>query len=99
MTDVVDRKQIRHKLPDTFTINGKPVTEQKEIANAFNNYFALIGTDMANKLPTEEYLDLDLFNRFQVQPTMEEEVEKLMKSQKTKLSCGLDSINNKVVKI
>ena len=103
VNEVVDRKQIRHKMPDTFIINDRPVTKKKDIANAFNDYFASIGTDMANDLPTvdgyEKYLDLELFHRFQIQPVEEKKVEKLMKSQWPKLSCGLDSINNKVVKI
>ena len=97
VNEVVDRKQIH-----TFTINGRPVTEKKDIANAFNDYFASVGTDMANELTNldgyEKYLNLELFHRFQIRLVEETEVEKLMKLQRPKLSCGLDTINNKVVK-
>ena len=103
VNEVVDRKQTQHKMPDTFTVNGKTISSKKEIANEFNRYFASIGTDMASQLPTvdgyEEYLNLHPFSQFKLTEVTEEEVAKIMKNQKPKLSCGLDSINNKIVKI
>ena len=62
LNEMINRKQCRHKMPNKFIIDGKSVKNKKNIANAFNVYFASIGTDMAAKLPTtegyEEYLQL-----------------------------------------
>ena len=103
INEVVDRKQCRHKMPDTFRHNGNVIKGEQDIANGFNEYFASIGTDMANSLPTEEgyetYLNLSPDHYFSLARTTEVEVEKIMRNQKPKLSCGIDTINNKIVKI
>ena len=90
-------------MPGTFKDNGKTITGEKYIAEGFNTYFASIGTDMANSLPTvdgyEEYLRPNTHSLFHLQAVRREEVVKIMKNQKPKLSFGLDTINNKLVKI
>lgn len=53
MNEIVDRKQQKHKIPERFNINGKPVMKPLEIANAFNHYFVTIGKNMASKIPTK----------------------------------------------
>ena len=40
---VADRKQCRHRIPDRFIINGENIRSKKNIASAFNAYFASIG--------------------------------------------------------
>ena len=103
INEVFDRKRCKHKMPGTFKDNGKAITGESEIADGFNRYFASIGTDMANSLPTvegyEEYLRPNTHSIFHLQAVRREEVAKIMKNQKPKLSCGLDTINNKLVKI
>ena len=67
----------------------------------FNN-FAKIGKDMAETVP-----QTDSFDNFVKRSYQEIElaiphvdiVARIMQNQKPKLSCGLDTINNKVVKI
>ena len=51
LNEVVDRKQIKLRIPEKFNINGRCITDQKQIADAFNHYFATIGSNMANQLP------------------------------------------------
>ena len=103
INEVVDRKQCRHIMPDTFRHNGMPIKGEKDIANSFNEYFASIGMDMAESLPTEEgyekYLNFTPDNSFSLARTTEEEVEKIMRNQKPKLSCMIDTINNMIVKL
>ena len=54
LNEVVDRKQLKHRIPEKFNINGRCVTQPAQIANAFNNYFASIGSQMANSIPTQK---------------------------------------------
>ena len=101
VNEVIDRKQCRHTNPASFILKGKSLTSKKEIANGFNNYFASIGEEMADSLPTvqgyEEYLRKTA-ERFQLEPIEAVDVEEIMKQQQPKLSCGLDTINNRIVK-
>ena len=100
INEVSDRKCCKHKMPGTFKDCGKVITGEKDIANGFNKYFASIGTDMANSLPTadgyKKYLRPNTHSLFHLQAVQREEVAKIMKNQKSKLSCGLDTINNKI---
>ena len=52
INEIIDRKQCKHKLPNRFAINGQTVRNKTNIAKAFNEYFASIGTEMADFLPT-----------------------------------------------
>ena len=54
LNEVVDRKQIKFRIPEKFNINGRCITDQKQIADTFNHYFATIGSNMANQLPNQE---------------------------------------------
>ena len=103
INEIVDRKQCRHKMPDKFVKNENTISGNKNIANAFNKYFASIGKQMADSLPNEdgyqEYLTLNLGESFILEPVDREEVSRIMRNQKPKLSCGVDTINNKIVKL
>ena len=95
-----------HKIssePTTFKSNGKTISDPKEVSNLFNDYFACIGEDMANSMPTvhgyEKYLnEIGIKNGFTLNPLAREGVESIMKNQKPKLLCGIDGINNRIVK-
>ena len=97
--EIIDRKQCKHKLPNKFNINGEEIRNKKNIATAFNQYFASIGTEMADSLPNEpgyeEYLPTPR-TTFEFRHVKDEDIEKIMKSQQPKLSCGVDTINNKI---
>ena len=102
INELIDRKQCRHKMPNRFIIDGKSVRDKKNIAEAFNIYFSSIGTDMANQIPDtpgyESYLETNRSWVFELSEMTEEGVLKIMKEQQPKLSCGVDTINNKIVK-
>ena len=101
LNEVVDRKQCMQKIPAAFKVKGNQISDRKGIANAFNDYFATIGKVMADLLPTvpgfDEYLE-QVDCRFQLEAMELDQVMEILKNQLPKLSCGLDIINNKVVK-
>ena len=101
VNEVIDRKQSRHVNPATFILKGRPLTTKNEISNWFNNYFASKGEEMADSVPNlpgyEDYLETTA-ERFQLEPLEATDVEEILKQQQPKLSCGLDTINNKIIK-
>ena len=101
LNEVLDRKQCRVKIPTTFKINGEEISSAKAIATAFNKYFTSIGTEMADSIPTikgyEKYLETTGY-RFRLGKLNVNDVSNIMRKQQPKLSCGLDTINNKIVK-
>ena len=63
-------------------INNKntDITEPKAIANAFNNFFAKIGNDIANSVPNtnfspQQYLNKQTYDTFYLFPTSTSEIE------------------------
>jgi len=99
---VVDRKQCKHRIPDRFIVNGENVRTKKKIATAFNAYFASIGKDMADSIPDiegfEDHVQYPQQRAIQLKPLKMEEVQEIMKNQQPKMSSGIDTINNKIVK-
>ena len=71
INECIDRKQVRQKMPSTFNIDGKTVKNKKNIACAFNSYFASIGKEMADSLPDtlgyEQYLTSVTDTQFQLE--------------------------------
>ena len=101
LNEVVDRKQIKFRIPEKFNINGRCITDQKQIADTFNYYFATIGSNMADQLPNREgYKDYvnRSYGNFQLARPHESIIREIMKHQQPKLSCGVDTINNRLVK-
>jgi hypothetical protein len=100
----IDRKQCSHKLPGTFQIDNETIRNKKDISNAFNKYFKSIGSKMADSIPNptgiqfEEFLPDPHKYAMGFRDLTQEEVEKIMKNQQPKLSHGLDTINNRLVK-
>ena len=90
-------------MPDSFNVKDEIISGDKNIANAFNEYFASIGTDMANSLPSEdgfqEGLSFYTGDVLHVEQVGQDRVSKIMEGQKPKLSCGTNTINNKIVKL
>ena len=97
----IDRKQLRDSIPKRIIIENQSVRGNKNIANEFNKYFAGIGKEMAAKLPDNgNYIKhLQKYEtKFKLRLAEQTEVEKIMADQQPKLSCGTDTINNRIVK-
>ena len=100
---VADRKQCKHRIPDRFIINGKNLQSKKNIASALNAYFASIGKDMADSIPDiegfEDHVQYTQQQAIHIKPLDIEEVKDIIKNQQPKMSSGIDTINNKIVKV
>jgi hypothetical protein len=103
INEVIDRKQSKHSIPETFQGKTTDIKGFEAIASEFNSYFASIGSKMASTIPEtsgfEKYVEIHDKCKLTFRELKEEEVEKIMQKQQPKLSCGVDTINNKIVKI
>lgn len=66
--------------PTTIEIGNSKITNVNDIANAFNNYFASIGSTLANAIPAvdcsfEKFLKRPLCNSFLLFPTTTIEIK------------------------
>ena len=82
--------------------NNNRVTEKKDIANSFNNFFSTIGEKLANnfnksKINNNNYNIKNNKNSMFLLPTHHFEVQKIIKSLKNKAG-GVDGISNKILK-
>ena len=50
INETLSRKKVDNMLPDTFIKNGNELSDPKEIANAFNEYFSKIGSNLASNI-------------------------------------------------
>ena len=81
----------------------KVITSPIEIAEAFNNYFSTVGTNLASDIPLTEYCPEyclePTHSIFSLKPPTVETVYKLLTKIDEKKSVGLDNIPNKILKI
>ena len=93
----------RDKLPDFFRHQGKVLLDPKEISDAFNKYFAEIGPNLANNVPTSSKLFSDFLgpkteSEFQFSELSETRLFNFIKKIKPKMSYGEDLVSSKVLK-
>ena len=80
-------------------INGVKITENKEIANHFNNCFNRIGKDMAEAIRItdnesfRQYLHNNNNSIFRFRSTYQEEIKNIVLNLKSKPSAGYDNIS------
>ena len=96
----MSKSKIQNKLPTFFNINEKQITDKKELAEQFNNFFINIGPKLANELDTAEkpdfksYLNMNkLKTVFNFTPIEEEQKKTIIKNLKPKNSSGHDNIS------
>ena len=70
-----------------FTQNGRDVTDECDIANYFNQYFANIGPNLSKNIPKgsstyEAFLNHPCDNSFFLQPVTENEILAIIKALK-----------------
>ena len=87
-----------------FKLNKKIVTDQKQIVNRFNDYFANVGLELARKIHVDTnltfkgYLKGNYKDSLFLSPVCEPEVKKKLECLDTSKSCGHDNIMPRVVK-
>jgi hypothetical protein len=88
-----------------FCINGSTVSNESQIANHFNNFFANIGSLQAEKIPAtnpnkfHEYLTNKPTSRFNFTSVDCNEIQNIIKHLKPKNSCGDDNLSLKLLKL
>ena len=94
------KSKIQNKLTTFFNINEKQITDKKEIAEQFNNFFINIGPKLASELDTagkpdfKSYLNMNkLKTVFNFTPIEEEQTKTIIKNLKPKNSSGHDNIS------
>ena len=101
---LITLKQTNSFVPTTVTIGNSKLTNPQCIANAFNNYFATIGPNLANAIPSvntsvNSYLNGPLCNSFFLYPVNTTEIENEINNLNSSKSVGPFSIPTKLLKI
>ncbi len=92
-----------HNRIEKLVVDGKVVSENKSMANTFNEYFVNIGKNLADKIPTsskcyKDYLGTALDKSMYLFPTSVEEVTKIMLNLNVRKTSGPNCIPTKIVK-
>ena len=83
--------------PCIITVKGKDVTNPKNIANAFNNFFTNIGPSLSKTIPQSKknfknFLNNSSLNSFVLKPVTHDEVRKLISQLNNRKVLGPTSI-------
>lgn len=102
--EILNRRKSYSTFPEHFNVNGKLITDKKEIANNFNKFFTTIGPELADKIGTTtstftDYLDEKNEAKLILNPVSDKDVAKVIDGLQTKTSFGYDSISSKLIKI
>jgi hypothetical protein len=94
-------KKTCNKLPDEIKCNGGMLTDNKDIANSFNEYFTNVGTKLANKINTNvnpmTFMKDRVYQSMYVKSVGEKELVEIIDNLKNG-SAGWDGIKASVIK-
>ena len=90
--------------PKKINNNNTDITEPKAIANAFNNFFAKIGNDIANSVRNtdfspQRYLNKQTYDTFYLLPTSTSEIEAEISAINVRKATGPYSIPSNLLKL
>lgn len=93
----------KSQFPSFFTVGPRVVSDIKDIANGFNNYFINVGQTLASKIPAtnttySEYLGTNINSNFFLNPIVEKELTDVVTSLNSNKSAGPDHISPLIVK-
>ena len=104
MNETIGRKpKTGQKFPTEFKCDGKTFDSPQLIANGFNDYFADIGSKLAEKIPRSskhfsDFLGEPTSSTFKFVKITSEDLLSIVKKMKPKTSQGSDKMSNKIVK-
>lgn len=107
INSILNRGKTKSKLPENIVIDGSDVSDPKQIANAFNNFFINVGKNLASSMPDlssrvsyKDYLtQSSLCNtKFSFKEVTIETIIKAIESLKNKTSFGYDKLTASIVK-
>ena len=101
---IVNHKSKCKYIPTKISSNNIDVTEPKEIANTFNSYFAEIGNNLANTVPStdttpQQYLNNQTYDTFYLFPTSVSEIEAEISKINLKKATGPYSIPSNILRL
>ena len=104
ITQLITLKIQPYSVPNLLRVDNLNLTNSKLIADAFNNYFSNIGSNIANTIPTvdisfEKFLNNSLCHSFFLSPVTTLEVEEEITNLNLSKSVGPFSIPTKLIKI
>ena len=93
-----------NRAPKKINNNNTDITEPKAIANAFNNFFAKIGNNIANSVPNtdcspQQYLNKQTYDTFYLFPTSTSEIETEISAINVRKATGPYSIPSNLLKL
>lgn len=104
ISEVLHKANRQKKSIEKIIHDGRCITDTKEIADSFNNFFVNIGPSLAakiattNKKPYTSYLTRVIHSSFHFKSVDEDNVCKIIKSLQSKTSFGHDGISTKLLK-
>ena len=102
---IIGKKRNRDSMIESLKINNILTYDANKITDTFCNFFANVGKDYANKIPTGNY-NIDYYlnkipqnqNSLFTAPTTKIEIERIINTLKNKNSSGHDGLSNKILK-
>ena len=102
--ELINRNVAKKQKPCRFKVDDKILTEEHEIANAFNKYFTNIGPSLASNIKTDGDKTFDYFLgrpralKFTFNQITETDVFKIIDGLPSKNSSGIDDISQNLLK-
>jgi hypothetical protein len=106
ISDILGKSRVNKEFPRYFNINGKSITNIKDISTYFNDFFVNIGPKLASEINTNGKLrfsnymnSINVNTRFKFKNVGENEVANIIKNLKPKYSSGYDNISTILLKL
>ena len=102
--EVTNKTTTKTQLPELFKVDGKVLTEKKDIANKFNNFFTNIGPSLASKISAtgtktyKAFVNTPYTHNFTFSAITESDVIKAIDKLPSKTSSGVDGISPVLLK-
>jgi len=99
LNSLLSNKPKSNSIP-SINIDGKEISDKREIAETFNEYFSTIGSNLAKQVPPtiyKQYIKCTK-HRFSLLPVSSALVQDLISSLDTKKSIGVDNIPAQILK-
>ncbi len=105
INDTLHRNKANEHIQNEFIINDVAISDPKDLANNFNNFFANIGANLSAKIVLDDgcplftdYLINPTESRFKLSTITEDDTLSIINKLKSKNSSGNDEISNKLLK-
>ena len=105
INETLNRNLKSNNFPLEFIVNDQSITDTKDIATHFNNFFSNIGANLSSSIKLHDsnaaftdYLNNPTDHRFTFSQINEREVLSIINKLKNKTSSGKEGISNKLLK-